>query len=348
MATRKPRKRGNLNVVTTDNDNLSLAIADLVPEKYKGTKRYLDVVQWNIEWFGASKSREKDKRRRAVVLEILDALNGDLFVFQEVAGPTKDGRRPGVLDSIAEDLTKRGAGEYVVDYTDAGGEQRVAMMWDRDGLRARGNVEDLFPRSTYKMDNGSDPFAGRTPLYGYYSARLPEAGGGGSGDAFDFQMLGVHLKAMGSGHAQRLESAKVLSKWLTKDAPTVDSDVLIMGDWNAPPDDSCWKPFHDLESGGTVAFRKINDPTAYSYLWLANKQDKFMSRIDLTLASVASMKQVVGQAAQVVKWKPIEEALAIAGGYTDKEVIRVMREAKETISDHLPTVTRFYFTDKTS
>jgi endonuclease/exonuclease/phosphatase family metal-dependent hydrolase len=195
------------------------------------------------------------------------------------------------------------------------------------------------------LDDGSDAFAGRTPLYGYYSARLPQAGGGGTTDAFDFQILGVHLKAMASGHAQRLESAKVLSSWLKKDAPTVDSDVLIMGDWNAPPDDSCWKPFHDLEGAGNVAFRKINDPTDYSYLWLANKKDKFMSRIDLTLASVASMRQVVGQAAQVVKWKPIEEALAIAGDYADKEVVRVLKEIKETISDHLPTVTRFYFTE---
>lgn len=341
MATKKRAKRSKPNVVTTDNDNLSGAIADLVPQKHQGTKKYLDIVQWNIEWFGAAKSTQKDKRRRDLVLEILDAFNGDLFVFQEVAGPSKDGRRPGILDSIAADLTQRGAGDYAVDYTLAGGEQRVAMMWDRNCLRAKGDVEELFPRGKHKLKDKPDPFAGRTPLYGYYSARMPD----GTGDAFDFQILGVHLKAMADGHGQRLESAGVLATWLESDAKTVDSDVLIMGDWNAGPTDKCWEPFHKLEVSGEVAFRNINDPTDYSYLWLRNKKDKFMSRIDLTLASMASMKKVVGQAAQVVKWKPIEEALAIAGDYTDKEVMRVLKEVKETISDHLPTISRFYFTE---
>lgn len=338
-----PRKLG---VVTAPNDNLSQAIDDLVPEKYRGTDRYLDVVQWNIEWFGAAKSRQKDKQRRDLILQILGALNGDLFIFQEVAGPSKDGRYPGVLDSIADELTQEDFGEYVVAYTRAGGEQRVAMMWDRDFLRAKTDVEELFSRGTYSMPDGSDPFATRTPLHGYFSARLPEAGGGGTADAFDFQVLGVHLKAMGSGHPQRLESAKILARWLTDEAPKMDTDTLIMGDWNAGPDSSCWKPFHDLENQGKVGFRKINDPSDYSYLWLDNKQDKFLSRIDLTLASVASMTQVVGDAAHVIKWKPIEEALAIAGNYKDAEVIKVLKQAKETISDHLPTVTRFYFTER--
>ena len=54
-------------------------------------------------------------------------MNAAVFVFQGVAGPSKDGRYPGLLDSIAADLAAKGAGDYVVYYTEAGGEQRVAM-----------------------------------------------------------------------------------------------------------------------------------------------------------------------------------------------------------------------------
>ncbi len=334
------------NLLTSENDNLSAAFADLVPERYKDTNQFLNVVQWNVEWFGAAKSTEKDKSRYGLVLRILEALNADLFVFQEVAGPSRDRRYPGSLDGIAEELTKRGAGDYVVFYTDAGGEQRVAMMWDRKWLRAKGDVTDLFERGTHKAPDGKDAFAGRTPLYGYFSARIAEPGEDFGTDKFDFQALGVHLKAMAEGHEQRLASAKTLADWLSKDAPMTDSDALIVGDWNASPDDSCWAPIHKLEKGPNsgVFFQSINDPSDFSYLWLKNRSDKFVSRIDLAAMTLSSMEQVKGQAARVVRWKPIEETIARAGKLTAREVVKVMREIKEAISDHMPTVTQFYIT----
>lgn len=109
--------------------------------------------------------------RKGLIFQILAALNADLFVFQEVAGPSADGRYPGSLDDIAEALTASGAGNYAVYYTKAGGEQRVAMMYDRDWVRAKADVDELFPRSTYRTPDGKDAFAGRTPLYGYFTAR---------------------------------------------------------------------------------------------------------------------------------------------------------------------------------
>ena len=53
--------------------------------------------------------------------------------------------REGALDVVAQTLTQRDAGAYVVDYTHAGGQQRVAMMWDTDVLKARTEVEQLLP-----------------------------------------------------------------------------------------------------------------------------------------------------------------------------------------------------------
>ncbi len=100
-------------------------------------------------------------------------------------------------------------------------------------------------------------------------------------DKFYFQVLGVHLKVMAEGYKQRLRSAEILAGWLKNDAPLTDHDALIMGDWNAPPKDSCWKPFHDLEKSpdSRIKFTDINDESDFSYLWLANRQDKYVSRI---------------------------------------------------------------------
>ncbi len=339
--------RARYGVVTTENDNFSRGFESLVPDEFRDTPGYLNILQWNIEWFGARKSVEKDKERFGAVVEILGALNADLFVFQEIAGPSSDGRYPGVLDAVAEELTQKGLGHYVVYYTEAGGEQRVAMMWDQDWIRAKREAHDLFERGTHLTDDGKDAFAGRTPLRGYFSARLPGAAGDAPGegsDKFDFQVLGVHLKAMTEGAAQRLESAKVLAEWLEKEAPKTDHDALIMGDWNAPPGDDCWKPFHDLERkpGSRVRFTDINDASDFSYLWLANRSAKYVSRIDLTAVSLASETPPPQIAGKVVRWNPIQEVIARAGSLTAKEVADVLKQVKESVSDHLPTATRFY------
>jgi len=313
---------------------MSNAFYDLVPEKYHDTEQFLNIVQWNIEYFGARKSTGKDQRRISIVTDILVAFNADLFIFQEVAGPSKDGRYPGALDGIAEELTRRGAGDYVVFYTTAGGEQRVAMMWDRDYLRAKGDVEDLFTRGTYTTDDGKDAFAGRAPLYGYFEAKLCKEG------RFDFQALGVHLKAMDEGSPQRKKSAEVLAEWMKSSRKRIDADILIVGDWNAPPNAPEWTPITKLKG---VHFVDINDKSDFSYLWLQNSTNKYVSRIDLSALSLSSETPVPSKAAQAVRWRPIEEALARASRMTDSSVRRVLSEIKETISDHLPTITQFYF-----
>lgn len=45
----------------------------------------------------------------------------------------------------------------------------------------------------------------------------------------------------------------------------------------------------------------------------------------------------------MVCWQPIEEAIARAGNMTDKEVTDIMKKLKDNLSDHQPTLTRFYF-----
>lgn len=343
ISTSRTRKaRAPKRVVAWANDHYSAAIDDLVPELATGLKhnRYLDVVQWNIEWFGAAKSTSKDKQRIPLIAAILERINAELFVFQEVVGPTPT--RPGVLDDVARVLTERGAGTYVVDYTQAGGEQRVAMMWDRDVLRAKTDVAELFKGNAHKPAGGKDPFAGRTPLYGYFQARAP---GQSNQRAFDFQALGVHLKAMGDGAAQRLASARILSTWFKGQATEVDSDVMIVGDFNDSPGAACFKPFHKLENEGKAAFRTINDEDDFSYLWLRNGSDQYVSRIDLAVVSTASMTQVADDTvARAIRWKPIEQVIEEASGeLRDTAVRKVLAQVKDEISDHLPTLSRFYF-----
>jgi len=91
---------------------------------------------------------------------------------------------------------------------------------------------------------------------------------GGGAEKFDFQALGVHLKAMEEGFEQRLASTEILADWMSKETPKIDADVLIMGDWNATFDDPCWVPFHKLDklslwANARVAFGDIDDRAVF-------------------------------------------------------------------------------------
>lgn len=348
MANRPARKRApqpvrRLNrrnrVLTSENDNISRVFQDFVPDWAKDSDRFLNIVQWNIEWFGASKSNAKDKKRYGLVLDILKALNADLFVFQEVAGPTAT--KPGVISSIADDLSAAGSGDYRAEYTLAGGEQRVALMWDRDFLRAKGEVVDLFEKGTHTIDSGKDAFAGRTPLYGHFEMRMANAD-----ERIDFQTLGVHLKAMADGVPQRRKSAEVLASWMQDEGQLVDADILVVGDFNAPPSDAdSWQPFIDLEANDErVKFQSINDESEFSYLWLANQTNRFVSRIDLSVLSLSGeFEPAPGLVGKPINWVPIEDALATAGGLKTSQARAMLADIKEQISDHLPVIHRFYY-----
>src|ERR1700741_1381245 len=107
--------------------NVSERINELVDQKYKGTDRYLDLVTWNIRWF-----HHRDPNRVRNVSEVLRVLNADIIVLQEIKEDS--------LEPVSEILGEAGAGNYEVAYGTTGGDQRVAIMWDLDWVRAKDDV----------------------------------------------------------------------------------------------------------------------------------------------------------------------------------------------------------------
>lgn len=317
------------NVRTSANDRISEAFESLVPEKHKGTDRFLDVVFWNIRFFN-----KEDPERVETIAQLLAVLNADLFIFEEIYD--------GAMDGVADRLRELGAGTYSTEstrYGTTGGQQRVCFMWDLDFIRSKDETAELFPDKP-KIETGEQIFP-RLPLWGYFEARSPIA----PEEPFDFQLLGLHLKSQrGGGGPQRKAAAAALAQWMTDEAPLVDADVIAVGDWNEPPDAKTWKAIHDLETKNKVAFRAINDADDFSHLFYKNKQH-WGSRLDMAAVSIASMNQMIGNTT-VVRWKSLEDVLAT--NYTAKELKAVMKAITQQISDHLPVVMRFYFSPPTS
>ena len=341
MAKREPRRRSLRKPPArpqpkpkriyqpTPNDNLSrgFSAADLIPDHLKGTEEFLDVLTWNIRYF-----HHYDQDRVFRITEILNTLNADIIVLQEILENS--------LEPVADGLRGRGAGHYQIEYGTTGGNQRIALMWDLDWVRAKDEVKELFGKGTITTPQGKDAFP-RLPLWGNFIAR-PQLS---NGEPFDFQMVGVHLKSQrGDGGPQRVLAAESLGEWLEKDAPKVDSDVIIIGDWNETPNADSWKKIHELEESGEVMFKKINSKSEISHLYYKNKK-KLGSRLDLTAISIAAYDEVIGDP-EVVRWTNLEKFLDTQP--KAKEIKAFLKEIREEISDHLPVVTRFYFEEKSS
>lgn len=308
--------------VPPDNDNISEWFADIVPDEYKGTDRYLDIITWNLFWF-----HHREEERVRTITNILEQLNGDIFVFQEVVDES--------LDGVAEELSQRGAGNYEVNYGTTGGNQRIAIMHDLDWVRSKDNIDELFGKKQVIASNNKDAFP-RLPLHGIFT-------GISQNNPFDFHLLGLHLKSQrGGGSEQRQKAAERLSEWMTMEAPLVDEDVIMIGDWNKEPSSDDWKAILDLEKDGEVFFSSINDESEISHL-MYQKKSKVGTRLDVAAISVAAFDEIKVNPS-VVKWKSLDKLLDST--QKAKKIKENLKYIKKNISDHMPVVTRFYFTDK--
>jgi len=306
------------------NDNLSHAFSalDMIPPGYRGSDRFLDVVSWNIRYFN-----DHDYFRVDRIVKILNALNADIIVCQEILD--------GSLEVVAQELESLGAGYYNVIYGTTGGNQRVAIMYDLEWVRAKDDPKELFGKGQVRTNEGKDAFP-RLPLHGYFTCLASEE----NAAPFDFQLIGLHLKSQrGGGDMQRELSAKKLCDWMKDEAPLVDSDVIMIGDWNADPTADVWEPIRNMESDGDVAFTSINDKSDFSHLMYRNKKN-IGSRLDMAAISMAAIDDMINPP-DTVQWKNLTELLE--ANPKAKAIKAFIKDVRDKVSDHMPIVTRFYF-----
>jgi endonuclease/exonuclease/phosphatase family metal-dependent hydrolase len=134
-----------------------------------------------------------------------------------------------------------------------------------------------------------------------------------------------------------------LKSWLLSDAQKVDSDVIILGDWNEPPDSSTWSALHEMERKGQILFQEMNHKDDISHLMYKNKNE-IGTRLDLSAVTISSANQLVNRQSQVVRWKSLDNLLK--GNPKASQIKEYIQEVSKGVSDHMPVVTRFYFEKK--
>lgn len=294
-----------------ENDNISAAIAEFVPEHLRGTDRFLDIVNWNIRYFN-----ELDSARVRLITKIMGEINGDIFILQEIADQA--------VNDVASALNAAGAGLYKTAYGRTGGSQRVAFMYDTEWVRTKEDFSELFADepNTIEVDGSQKRIFPRLPFHNVMHAFARDGN-------FDFHLVGVHLKAyMGEsdpGTTQRRLSAQRLVRW---SEDTEDKDIIICGDFNKEPSAKEWKAFKDAEEAGRIRFGAWNKEAEGSH-WYRGQR----SRIDLVIVSDSVEKVAVEKEAKVIPWKRVFESSTLRDEHIEK------------ISDHMPVVSRFYFQD---
>lgn len=326
-----------------DNITALLNAKQLVPKKFQGTDKYLDVISWNIRWFDAA-----DTDRVKAIADVLGVLNADFLVLTEIAAD-------GALEEVVNQLAQTKAGFYSIHYGTTGREQRVVLMWDRDWVRAKTEPVELFKEENLRVpaETGTKPQAvfPRLPLWGYFEALASKPGDEG----FTFELVGVHLKAQGPGPKgykgpdkrwgipQRTRAAERLGSWLGDDHAHSDTDIIVIGDWNATPDQEEWKHLRELERKGEIRFTKINKLGEVSHLVRLNASGPAGTRIDLHLITrAANANAVPKNKGVVIKWKPFDNLSSMVA----KDRLDYFKALKARFSDHLPVLTRFYLTEK--
>lgn len=312
----------------------------LVPDALKGTDQFLDIVSWNIRWFDS-----QDKRRVDGIRNILGQINADILVLTEIA-------EDGALDAVAEGLAKDKVGYYSTHYGTTGGQQRVVLMWDRDWVRTKSAPVELFrddPLVTAENGRKAEIFP-RRPLWGFFEA-LPSTPA--AADGFTFELVGVHLKSQMApvgfsgrgGIPQRSAAAARLASWLDDPGEHFDEDVLIVGDFNAMPDEAEWHPFDVLERKKKIEFKSINTvvdgKSDVTHLARLNKKGFGGSRLDMQIITNSEEAQSLAkEKAAIIRWS-FEDQLA---SLSTEDRNTLLKALKMNFSDHLPVVSRFYFT----
>lgn len=274
----------------------------------RGTPGTLDVVTWNLLYFGAANQGPADEPlQMARVRDVILGTDADLWGVQEVtdadAFAALLGQLPGYGGFLASDPSVSGGSDSYHR-----GELKVGLIYKTALAEVTG--------ARVILDDLDYEFAGRPPLEVQLSVTL-------GGTSRDVVLIVLHAKAVAdeSSWERRRAAGIGLQEYL--DATWPDRAVLVPGDWNDDVDES-------IVGGRDTPYRVLVDaapewvfPTASLSAAGARSMPRYTEVIDHILASDEAMA-----------W--YEEGSAMV-----HEVDDIIPDYLDTTSDHLPVLARF-------
>lgn len=201
----------------------------------------LDVVTWNIEWFGGGNGPDDTELQLQNVKTVIDSLDADLYAFQEISSPTMFARLIDELD---------GYGGFQASFSQ---QQKTAYLFKRATIDSLGSGLISNGFATAMWANG------RFPLMFRFKADIND-------EQQEIYAYNVHMKAFDdeSSYNQRLQASAQMKTYL--DTNRKQDKVIFLGDFNDTMSGS-------ITSGKESPYKNFVDDPEYTVI-TKNLEDK--------------------------------------------------------------------------
>ncbi|WP_113662293.1 T9SS-dependent choice-of-anchor J family protein [Pedobacter nanyangensis] len=300
------------------------------------TNNTLEVVNWNIEWFGASGNGPSNKTQQAAnVKTIFGNLNADIYGLSEVVDTAlfRNSSLPVGYNVIFSDF-----GSYADDKNHSGyaQAQKLAFMYRTDIIKPVRWFGVL--RDTYYPSNLSNNGTG-SPYKNWSSGRFPfamEAKVLVNGQEETVYFIEIHAKAnTGDAAAQndsydrRKSGALQLKQYI--DANLAGKKVIILGDFNDV-----------LNPDKTIAPKPAGTGTSYSD-FTSDQTNYFPVTLPLSLAGKRSTAGYATVIDNVIINKSLNNNYLSNSAEVLDQVTALVNSYSSTTTDHYPIQTRYFF-----
>ncbi|MFC4634449.1 T9SS type A sorting domain-containing protein [Dokdonia ponticola] len=254
-------------------------------------EKTLDVVTWNIEWFGdesnspAAGSPDSDAVQKEAAKAVIMGLNADIYAVQEIADDAlfeaMVNELPG-YDFILSEATSRP--------NDPGVKQKVGFIYNTatvTNVTTKVLLESIHPLYNGGDDSALVDYPSTTDRF-YASGRLPfllSADVVIDGETEPYNFVALHARANGSTGAQnrydmRKYDVEVLKD--TLDAQFPSANLILLGDYNDDVDEtvadipstiSSFEEYSDDSINYTIVSRALSDAGFRSFVFRENMID---------------------------------------------------------------------------
>ncbi|XWN35925.1 MAG: T9SS type A sorting domain-containing protein [Balneola sp.] len=211
----------------------------------------LDVVTWNIEWFGdAGNGPEDDDLQLRNVITVVETIDADIYALQEISSPN---RFNALLDSL------EGYGGFLADFSQT---QETAYLFKRATI-------DSLDSATLSSSDGftqSNWANGRYPLMFRFMADIND-------EQQEVYAFNIHAKATvndpASDYNQRLVASGEMKEYL--DRNFADKNVIFLGDYND-------EILESIVNSNDSPYKNFDDDSEYTIVTKSLEENGFTSR----------------------------------------------------------------------
>ncbi len=323
---------GNVNIATSGSANKTVALSGNTFD----VANTLEVVNWNIEWFGSpAQDPSNDALQAANVKTVVNNINADIYGFAEVVDTTlfRNTVLPAGYNVVFSEFGSYADNKADADYPLA---QKLAFMYRTDQIKPISTLGIL--RDTYNPAVPSTSADG-SPYKNWSSGRFPymmQAQVKINNKLDTVYFVEIHAKANTGTTADQIDSYnrrkngnKQLKDWI--DANLAGKKVIILGDFNDV-----------LDANKTIAPMPAGTGTSYSDFTL-DAANYFPVTLPLSLAgkqSTAGFNTVIDN---VIISKSLNLNYIPASAEVLDGVKNLVSNYSSTTTDHYPIRTRYLF-----